>query len=235
MRSRVLGVVIALACAGCGGAGTLGTAGVVAGPPVLRIERSPSPFAEVTIGPVQALVPDRWMPVASGSGDVRNGFTATPDRRAWERMDGSAVGMAATWIDATRVGVPSDFYYLAATGPLLSGLIHSRDCRRDARRVFIDDRPSFLSGHPDSPGDYVATGRGRCDVAGQLTRWAYFIAEPGYGPVHQVGIPSSGLYVIVAMMQDSPSAGATLRGLLRSTRFGGAGIRDFVVAARHTS
>ena len=33
-------------------------------------------------------------------------------------MDGGVPGMSATWVDATRVGMPSDFYYLAASPPL---------------------------------------------------------------------------------------------------------------------
>ena len=225
--------MVALLGASCGGARTGAEIGLVAQPPALQIERSPSPYAQVTIGPVQALVPDSWKAVVSTSqDDLRHGFVATPEPHAWGRMDGSAAGMVATWIDATRVGVPSDFYYLAATGPLFSGLTRSADCRAGTRRVFADNRPTFESGTPGSTGDYVASGEGTCHVGGHLTRWAYFVAAPGFGPLHRLGIPSSGLYVIVAVMPDSRRAPATLRRLLDHARFGGAGIHDFVAAIR---
>ena len=48
---------------------------------------------------------------------IRGGFVASPRHGPWADIDGSAVGMSAMWVDATRVGVPSDFYYLAANGP----------------------------------------------------------------------------------------------------------------------
>ena len=82
------------------------------------------------------------------SGGAREGFFASPSPEAWSRMDGTTEGIAATWVDATLVGVPSDFYYLAATGPLFSQLLHSPDCRAESSRVLIDNVPTFASGSP---------------------------------------------------------------------------------------
>lgn len=233
MHKLLLGVLIAAAGVGCTGARTLPAIGMVDPQSQLQIQRSPSPFSAVTIGPVHALVPDGWHTFAARSvGNLRGGFVSTPRPRAWRHMDGSTVGMAATWIDATRVGVPSDFYYLAATGPLLSSLTHSIGCRANSQRIFVDQRPTFASGPPNAAGDYVASGEGTCHLHGRLTEWAYFVAAPGFGPVHRIGIPSSGLYVVVAVMPESHRAARTLQGLLHHTRFGGAGIADFVRVAR---
>lgn len=232
MRKVVLGILVAAAGAGCNGQ----RATPPQGPPQgaqLTIERSPSPYSQVSIGPVAALVPDGWQAFpASADGDLRGGFVATPEPKAWSRMDGSAIGMAATWVDATRVGIPSDFYYLAATGPLLSRLTHSIGCLATSKRVFVDQRPTFQSGPPGSAGDYVARGEGTCNRHGRLTQWAYFVAAPGFGPVHEIGIPSSGLYVVVAVMAESRRSAKALQQLLDHTRFGGARISDFVRAAR---
>jgi hypothetical protein len=63
-------------------------------------------------------------------------------------------------------------------------------------------------------------------------RWAYFVAAPGYGPVREVGIPSSGLYVVVAVMRDSPQAPHLLGRLLKSTEFGGVSVPELIEAAR---
>jgi hypothetical protein len=147
-------------------------------------------------------------------------------------MDGSIAGMTASWVDATRVGVPSDFYYLAARGPLLSRLRAGAGCRVVSERVFADNLPSIASGRRGSPGDYVARGEGTCRVGGQPTRWAYFVAVPGFGPVRRVGIPGSGLYVVVAVVRNSAGAGGVLRHLIGRTRFGDAAVADMVAAAR---
>jgi hypothetical protein len=142
--------------------------------------------------------------------------------------------MAVTWVDATQVGVPSDYYYLAARGPLLSRLLAAEGCRTIDRRVFVNNVPSFT---PDAPsaGDYMARGSGVCALAGTAaTRWAYFVAAPGFGPARQIGIPNSGLYVVVATAPDSPTAAAMLDRLLEHTRFNGADIGKFVSAIRRT-
>lgn len=138
--------------------------------------------------------------------------------------------MSATWVDATRVGVPSDFYYLAATGPLLSGLTDSHRCDAEPRRVFLDRRPTF-SGKVPTQGDFVARGEGTCTVRGVSTRWAYFVAAPGFGPVRQLGIAASGLYVVVAVTPERERASSLLNRLIRHTSFGGSSVNDLVNAA----
>jgi hypothetical protein len=138
------------------------------------------------------------------------------------------------WVDGTRVGVPSDFYYVAATGPALDLITRSEACSATRQRVFADHLPAFASGDPGSPGDFVARGQGTC-VGHTPARWAYFVAAPGYGPVRRLGIPSSSLYVVVAMMRDSPRAPALLARMLDRTRFGDASITDLISAARRAA
>jgi hypothetical protein len=177
-------------------------------------------------------VPDGWEAVSlDPATGFRGGFMAAPELDGWASMDGSAAGMAATWVDATRVGVPSDFYYLAASGPLLTKLTRSESCHADDPRVFLDRRPEFLGARP-SPGDYVARGSGTCSVGDSPTRWAYFVAAPGFGPVRQLGIPSSGLYVVVAVIRDSKRARSTLQHLVKQATFGDATVGELLAAAR---
>jgi hypothetical protein len=87
------------------------------------------------------------------------------------------------WIDGTEVGVPSDYYYLAATGPALEVLTGSEQCRATRKYVVAKHVPAFANGAPDSPGDFVAHGLGTCTVGRRPTEWAYFVAAPGFGPV----------------------------------------------------
>ena len=92
----------------------------------LMLSASPTPFTLVTAGQVQGAVPDHWhASLADPSLGIRGGFVASPRIGGWPDIDGNSVGMSATWVDATQVGVPSDFYYLAANGPLLSRLTAS--------------------------------------------------------------------------------------------------------------
>jgi hypothetical protein len=231
---RAIGcLVLALVAAGCRAA-TIPRPSVAAEPP-LRIQESPSPFREVTAGPVRALIPDDWDAVPAGDpDDPQEGFFARPRPGAWE--DGRLrEGMAAVWVDGAKVGVPSDYYYLAATRQALDLLLtRSRNCSATKQTVVVDHAPAYADGDPDSPGDYVAHGQGACTAGVTPTRWAYFVAAPGYGPVREVGIPSSGLYVVVAVMPDSPRAPALLTKLLLRTEFAGASMDDFIAAARAT-
>ncbi len=146
-------------------------------------------------------------------------------------MDGSVEGMAATWIDATKVGVPSDYYYLAATGPILDRLTGGRTCRSLHDRIFANHRPGVDGSRGPSPGDYVASANGRCDGSGAPTRWASFVAAPGFGPAGGVGIPGSGLYVVVAVLRASAGVGSQLDHLVRHTAFGGTTVPQLVAAA----
>jgi hypothetical protein len=207
------------------------------GPDGETIEFRPTiaPYARVSVGPVTAIVPDGWRAVpADPTGGPRGGFVASPHPQRWLAEDRDVSGMAATWVDATRVGVPSDYYYLAARGPLLSRLLAAKDCRTMHSRVFVNNVPSFTPTTP-SAGDYIARGSGVCALSGRAaTRWAYFVAAPGFGPARQIGIPNSGLYVVVATAPASPTAAALLDRLLEHTRFNGAGIGKFVSAIRRT-
>lgn len=228
MRRAILGIVVVLASAGCSATPSDEPGGIIV--PIF-VEPSPSPFNQVRAGQVRAIVPDGWDAVPAATDALRGGFLASPRPDAWRRMDGSISGMAATWVDATLVGVPSDFYYLAATGPLLARLTQSDACRPETQEVYLNNRPSFAAGAADSPGDYMARGAGTCHVGAHPTRWEYFVAAPGFGPVRRVGIPESGLYVVVAVMPDSARAPSTLRRLIAHTTFAGSSVNDFVSAA----
>ncbi|MEX1263565.1 MAG: hypothetical protein WEE66_06455 [Actinomycetota bacterium] len=227
MRRTLLGVTIALVGTGCTAPPSVDPATVAA---PIEMLASPSPFTHVTAGPVTAIVPDGWKAHPPAGGSFRGGFLASPHPTRWNRMDGGVAGMSATWVDATMVGMPSDFYYLAATGPLLSSLTHSSRCSAESRRVFVDRRPTF-SGIAPTQGDFVARGAGTCLVGGVSTRWAYFVAAPGYGPVRQLGIAASGLYVVVAVTPENERAPSLLNRLIRHTSFGGSSVDDLVDAA----
>jgi hypothetical protein len=233
VQKVILGIVMVLGATSCQLASSTPQA---PGPgPAILIEgsRSPSPYAVVTAGLIRASVPDHWhaVPIDRGS-SLRGGFMASPKPEAWRDMDGSIAGMTASWVDATRVGVPSDYYYLAARGPLLSRLRGGTGCRVVSEHIFADNLPSIASGRVGSPGDYVARGEGTCRVGERPTRWAYFVAAPGFGPVRRVGIPGSGLYVVVAVVRNSARADGVLRHLIARTRFGDARVADLVAAAR---
>jgi hypothetical protein len=141
-----------------------------------------------------------------------------------------ARGIAATWIDATAVGVASDYYYLAASGPVISRLVGSPGCQALTQEVFADHVPAFLDGDFGSPGDFVARGTGICATPHHRTRWSYFVAAPGFGPATRLGIPGSGLYLVAAVTVAAPGARARLDHLLDHVRFGDARIGDFVRA-----
>lgn len=198
----------------------------------LLISPSPTPFTLVTAGEVRGAVPDEWhASLVDPAFGVRGGFVASPRIGGWPDIDGSAVGMSATWVDATRVGVPSDFYYLVANGPLLSRLTTSANCDKQSQRIYLDRRPTFdIDRH--SPGHFMAAGAGLCRRGEQATRYAYFVAAPGFGPVHRMGIPSSGLYVVVAVVPAEGGSRHLLQQLIGRTRFGDDAIRDFVAVAR---
>jgi hypothetical protein len=223
-------IVLGLVAAGCRDVGSARVTSLPA-PAPLQVLESPTPFTEVAAGPVHAMVPDRWHPVsAAETATDHEGVFASPQPRQWKTIDGSVAGMAAVWVDLARVGIPSDYYYLAATGPALEQLTHSSSCDV-ARDVIVNHRPAYFQGRANSPGDYVARGEGSCTVGTTPTRFAYFVAAPGYGPVRKVGIPSSGLYVLVAVLPDGRGVGGRLRALMNGASFNGAGVGDFIDAA----
>ena len=228
---RLIGCLgIALVAAACGDAGA--TTSPDAPSVGVLVKQSPSPYMQVSAGPVSAVIPDEWEPRLAGAlDDPRQGIVAGPRPQEWGADRPPLEGLAAMWIDGTEVGVPSDYYYLAATGPALDVLTGSEECRATRQYVVANHVPAFANGDPDSPGDFVARGRGTCTVRNKPTRWAYFIAAPGFGPVRRVGIPSSGLYVVVAIMPDSPRASFLLNRLLGRTKFNGSSVADMIEAA----
>lgn len=228
MRRVLLAIVIAATGWGCGLAVSAETPKQAA---PLLLSPSPSAFTFVTAGEVHGAVPDDWIvsSVETTTG-VRSGFVASPRAGGWPDVNGSAVGMSATWVDATRVGVPSDYYYLAANGPLLSRLTTSANCREQSQRIYLNRRP-ILDPARWSPGHFMASGEGICRRGHQETRYAYFVAAPGLGRVHEIGIPSSGLYVVVAVVPHQHGSRYLVQQLIRRTRFGDTGIGDFVAVA----
>ena len=230
MRNLIGSLLIALAAVACGEAAATPPPGPDTSD--LLIRQSPSPLQQVSAGPVSALIPDAWKPRLAGPiDDPRQGILAGPRPQAWRADQPPVEGLAAMWIDGTAVGVPSDYYYLAATGPALEVLTGSERCRATRRDVVAKHLPAFADGATDSPGDYVAHGLGTCTVGDRPTRWAYFVAAPGYGPLRDVGIPSSGLYVVVAVMPASPRASFLLNRLLGRTEFNGSSVADMLEAA----
>lgn len=194
---------------------------------------SPSPELRLQVqsGYVRALIPNDWearpLPLTRYP---QEGFVAGPRISDWEEATGTVGGMEAFWVDVAKLRIPSDYYYLAARGPALGSLMGNEACRSAEQEVFVDHPPDF-TGHRFSPGDYVASARGSCRTEAGRTRWAYVVAAPGFGPVRQVGIPNSGLYVIIAAM-SGPKADLLLREMIESTRFGGSTFSQIVDAAR---
>jgi hypothetical protein len=229
---RVVGwIVVGLVAAGCGD--VRGTGPLEWRPAELLIHQSPSPFQQVSVGLVSAVIPDGWRPRLAGAfDDPRQGILAAPRPRTWAAERPPVEGLAAVWVDATAVGVPSDYYYLAATGPALEVITRSARCRATSHDVIVDHLPAYAHGAPDSPGDYVARGEGTCTVGHRPTRWAYFVAAPGYGPVRELGIPNSALYVVVAVTPESPRASSLLDRLLARTEFNGATVHEMIEAAQ---
>ena len=230
MRKILNLCVLALVATGCGDA-------IAASPPTtsdgVLITESPSPYREVVAGPVRAVLPDAWRPhLVSSISDPRQGLIAGPSLDTWNGGRPPVEGYAAMWVDGTRVGVPSDYYYLAATGPALDLITRSERCKPTHSQIFVDHVPTFSDTADPSPGDFVARGRGTCDVGETAARWAYFVAAPGYGPIRQLGIPTSSLYVVVAVVPDSRHAPQQLIRILDATTFAGASVPEMIAAVQ---
>lgn len=227
MRRSTLGFVVWLAATSCTVVETPTSA--PEGPIEALVLAAEQPFVRVTAGPVSGLVPQTWTAVPLAAEGVSEGFLASPHPARWRTIGGVTPGVSATWVDATRIGLPSDMYYLAATGPLLSHLVSGPGCRALHRDVVVDHAPALMDGEPGSPGDFVARAEGVCRSRGERhTRWSYFIAAPGFGPAMKVGIPGSGLYVVVAVTRDGPNASDRLSHMLSEVRFGETSVSNFV-------
>jgi hypothetical protein len=193
---------------------------------------SPSPFDEVQAGHVRAVFPQEWQARPIPAGTVpQEGFIASPRLDRFEKAAGVVQGLEAFWIDVGDMRIPSNYYYLAARNEALSTFYQTKRCQLGRRQVLLD-RPPDLTGPEFSPGDYVATATGTCMLHGRPTRWAYIVAAPGFGPVREVGLPNSGLYVVLAVV-SGPNADRLLAEMLQGARFGDTPISKIVrVAAR---
>ena len=194
----------------------------------------PLSFAPLSEGDVHALVPKQWTAQPLPVGDTfREGLTASPDPDRWAAMDGSVPGLEVAYVDVARGGIPSNLYYLAASGPAIPQLASSSTCKA-THRVIVDHRPAFGRG-AFSPGDYAERGNGMCRSERASTRWAYFVAAPGLGPLRDMGIPTSGLYVVVVVVPEGRDAAKRLRTLLLGAEFGKTSVSELIVAARRSA
>jgi len=109
--------------------------------PAIQIRPTGSPYVRVTAGSVSGLVPHGWQAIPMNGNDFHEGFVASPHPDTWPEMRPSTAGLVATWVDATRVGVPSDLYYLAASGPVLSELRGRAGCSF-FERILADNVPT---------------------------------------------------------------------------------------------
>jgi hypothetical protein len=157
---------------------------------------------------------------------------ASPQLEAWEREAGAVGGIEAFWIDVAKLQIPSDYYYLVAQGPAMAALAENKNCRSARKQIYINHPPDF-TGRRLSAGDYVMSATGTCLTEGKPTRWTYVVAAPGFGPIRQVGIPTSGLYVVMAAVPGQ-EAGQLLTQILQGARFGNTSISEILQAARNT-
>jgi hypothetical protein len=200
-----------------------------------QLPPSPSTLSiEVQSGSVQGRIPGDWdaAPI-SPTRFPAQGFVASPQLEDWERQAGVVRGMEAFWIDVGNLEVASDYYYAVARGPAMSSITSNKACHPTTQDV-VADNPPDLTGWGFSPGDYVVSARGTCHTDGRPTRWAYIVVAPGFGPERVVGLPSSGLYVVVAVVSGR-QAGALLQEMIDGARFANVPISQIVAAARTTT
>jgi hypothetical protein len=178
---------------------------------------------------VEAFVPPRWeyRPLSRMSASAWRGIEARGGGpTGWKPFDVRNPGLQAYWVDATQIRVPSDYYSLAARGPLMDRLSGLRNCSTESADVLIG------RGHRADPmAGYLATTSGRCDTERMDTLWAAVVAAPGFGPVRDLGIPESGLYFLQVSVRDGPGAEDRLGHLMEHVSFGGTPIAEFPAAA----
>jgi hypothetical protein len=233
VRTTIVALVLATAVTGCGRVPEATTSSTE--PPSfstrpLALASSPAPLLQVQAGFVQAVIPGSWeaKPLPANR-YPQQGFVAAPRLEDWAHGDGTVRGMEMFWIDVATLHIPSDYYYLIARGPVLEALRANKACQSGQQEVYADHPPD-LTGRRFSPGDYVAAGTGTCQWHGRQTRWAYLVAAPGYGPARRVGLPTSGLYVVLAVVSGSRSD-ILLQEMLQSARFGDTPMTQIVKAA----
>jgi hypothetical protein len=193
-------------------------------------QASPSPLVEIRIGHVRGVIPRTWEArMLPKSHLAREGFVASPNLARWERGKPYSQGIEAFWVDGARLRIPSDYYYLAARNASFGQLAGPRACGDIRSRVLVNHPPDF-TGRTLSPSDFVASAVGTCLRGGRSTHWAYVVAAPGFGPVRRVGIPTSGLYVVVAEV-TGPGSARLLTEIMKGARFDSASIGEIVDAA----
>jgi hypothetical protein len=175
---------------------------------------------------VETFLPPEWeyRPLSESPDEHRRGVEASQTIVGRMPADLRHPGLEAYWVDATTVGVPSDYYRLAARAPT-QDLLRAPGCDPDQR---------FVARSPEGvirTGQYVASVTGTCSVWTERVRWASFVAAPGFGPVRSLGIPRSGLYVVRASVPDGPDADRQLRLLMDGVSFGGTSVGEFLTAA----
>ncbi len=196
-----------------------------------RDPTAPTRLRLVAAAGVRTLLPPRWefRPIPD-TGVHRLGIQASGEALGMIPADLRHPGLEAYWVDATEVGVPTDYYELAARGPLLDLVDSVPGCRTDDQLEAVS--PRHAPGPLDKwPGQYVTMMTGTCHTSTADTRWASFVAAPGFGPARKLGIPSSGLYVVRAAVPDGPDAERSLRTLMSGVSFGGTPVGDFLAAA----
>ena len=231
MRRRILALSVAALATACTRT-PIAQAPPIPGISILPVpsQSSPSPLLEVRIGHVRGLIPSSWKAeMLPKSQLAREGFVASPDLAKWERGQAYSQGIEAFWIDGARLRIPSDYYYLAARNASFGQLAGPKPCGPTRPQVLVNHPPDY-SGRTLSPSDFVASAFGSCMRDGQLTHWAYVVAAPGFGPVREVGIPNSGLYVVVAEV-SGPGSARILTELMKGARFDSATIGQIVDAA----
>jgi hypothetical protein len=196
----------------------------------LNVPSSPSPLMEVQVGSLRAAIPEGWHTRLLADNVARQGFEASPRMDDWDRGIPAASGIEAFWVDVEKLQIPSDYLYLAARSVSFHRTAYDKRCAPSRLDVVANHPPDF-TGHHDSPGDFVASMRGTCLAKdGSSARWGYVVAAPGFGPVRSVGIPTSGLYVVMAEVAG-PHAEALLREMLSRARFGDTTVTQLVRAA----
>lgn len=191
-------------------------------------EREPSPFRLVAGDGVRAYVPPGWevRPIHRTGSQVR-GIQASRNLDRWPDGSGRGQGIRAYWVDATQVQLPSDYYVLAARGPAMQGLPSGERCRSDGSTVLLGSGRDARH----LPRGFLATANGTCRTKQGKTKWAAFVAAPGFGPLRGMGIPQSGMYFAMVSVDHGRQPEVSLNRLLGGVSFGSTEVSEFVGAA----
>lgn len=230
MRRQTAALALVAAMTACGHSTLTGRSAVTMSVRPVASKASPSPLVEVRVGNVRAVFPKSWKAqMLPESRFPREGFIASPELGAWEKGGRGVQGLEAFWVNVDRLRIPSDDYYLAARNASFGQLPDTRTCG-PIRPQIVANHPPDYSGRSFSPSDFVAAATGACLSAGTSTHWAYVVAAPGFGPARRVGIPTSGLYVVVAEV-SGPRSAAILKEMMDAATFGTTTIGQIVQAA----